>query len=238
MKHTLLFLAAVLFTLTGVAQSAFSFQNDVKEVTGNQPTDGAGGAAGNADLYVLNESGGDLILGWDVLESSLPASWTVQFCYWQNCVGYVPVNGVTNTMTSTTVNNFKLTVWSGTDYPVGTNDTYTLKLLVYDNANPSDADTAIMNIQVSGLDGLNEANVVVQPELYPNPVTNGEFTMENPSNQVLEVRLFDMTGKAMKQFKLAPNARLSVDVADLSSGVYLVRSSNGTKNSTTKLVVR
>lgn len=69
--------------------------------------------------------------------------------------------------------------------------------------------------------------------LYPNPVKN---TATISAAETIEMaRIYDLTGKMVKQAN--PNkSKFSLNVADLSKGVYFVKLNAGNKQATTKLI--
>lgn len=69
--------------------------------------------------------------------------------------------------------------------------------------------------------------------LYPNPVKN---TATISAAETIEMaRIYDLTGKMVKQAN--PNkSKFSLNVADLSKGVYFVKLNAGNKEATTKLI--
>jgi hypothetical protein len=66
---------------------------------------------------------------------------------------------------------------------------------------------------------------------YPNPVQNTlNFTFPNlPVEEVL-LRIFDQQGKMVRNLSLNPSPNFSVEVGDLSSGLYLITASSAGKS--------
>jgi hypothetical protein len=79
---------------------------------------------------------------------------------------------------------------------------------------------------------LNTTVGIVDPtagfvKLYPNPVTAGNLWLQinSANNENLEIEVWDMTGKLKKKVEcqtVAGTMTISIDVADFSSGVYLI----------------
>lgn len=70
-------------------------------------------------------------------------------------------------------------------------------------------------------------------DVYPNPTSNvinvrSEFTIDNLS-------VFDLMGRTVKQ-QISNNKEFSLDVSDLSRGIYLVKLSSGEKEAVTKFI--
>jgi hypothetical protein len=69
--------------------------------------------------------------------------------------------------------------------------------------------------------------------LYPNPVR--DVVNISAGESIQRVRVYDLTGRMVKQAN--PNtADFSLDVADLSKGVYFVKLNAGDREATTKLI--
>ncbi|MCF6131089.1 DUF7619 domain-containing protein [Flavobacterium wongokense] len=80
-----------------------------------------------------------------------------------------------------------------------------------------------------------DANSLV---LYPNPATNlVQVDLINTNEQLKKVVFYDLLGKAVKSVDNIGTERLSVDVSDLSKGVYLVEISSETNIKITKKLI-
>jgi methionine-rich copper-binding protein CopC len=80
--------------------------------------------------------------------------------------------------------------------------------------------------------GSSISNVTINENinLYPNP-SNGQFTLDFTSvkNQVSSVKIYDLVGKNVysKDAKINEGAnKLSIDVSNLTSGVYILNIEN------------
>lgn len=71
-------------------------------------------------------------------------------------------------------------------------------------------------------------------KLYPNPTNTGVVNITSTSNQAIEVAVFDLLGKQVKQQTLTDN---TLNVSDLNSGVYIVRLTQNGASTTKKLVI-
>lgn len=75
--------------------------------------------------------------------------------------------------------------------------------------------------------------------IFPNPVAEelhinfGELFMESGENSII---IYDLTGKQVYQSKL-DNQFTSLDISDLTSGIYILKASNGKEVRTEKLIV-
>lgn len=82
------------------------------------------------------------------------------------------------------------------------------------------------NLSFSGVTGINEVKLNAQLNIYPNPVSTGELTvkLEGVNAPVTTVQLFDLQGKETRQFAVKNlNGTLTLDIADLSKGPYIIK---------------
>jgi hypothetical protein len=72
---------------------------------------------------------------------------------------------------------------------------------------------------------------------YPNPVTNKRFTIKSNSSETKEVSIFNVLGKRVLSSSFS-GVKSDVDVSSISSGLYILKVTEGTKTATSKLVIR
>ena len=80
--------------------------------------------------------------------------------------------------------------------------------------------------------GLND-NVFNAVKMFPNPAKD-VVQFSKHSNEPLDIQIFDMLGKSLIVHK---NVQSAVNISSLSTGVYFVQMTLGTKATTKKLVV-
>ncbi|MGV0980307.1 T9SS type A sorting domain-containing protein [Empedobacter falsenii] len=80
---------------------------------------------------------------------------------------------------------------------------------------------------------VNDNNIVTNSlKIYPNPV-NSILTIDNPNNGNSEAKVFDMTGKLVKNMTFNVNDKnISLNVSDLLKGNYIIKIGN----SVTKII--
>ena len=72
-------------------------------------------------------------------------------------------------------------------------------------------------------------------KVYPNPVTNGNLYITTDNNDTKSVVVYDVLGK---QVMKATVTNQPLNVANLNSGVYMVKITEDGKTATRKLVIR
>jgi len=71
--------------------------------------------------------------------------------------------------------------------------------------------------------------------IYPNPTNTGFVTITSSNTDAVNVQVFDMLGKQVKNETLNNN---TLDVSNLRSGVYIIKIEQNNLSSTKKLIIR
>lgn len=71
--------------------------------------------------------------------------------------------------------------------------------------------------------------------IYPNPTDSGFVTISSTNNDAMNVQVFDILGKQIKNETLTNN---TLNVSDLKSGIYLVKIVQNNASVTKKLVIK
>lgn len=72
-------------------------------------------------------------------------------------------------------------------------------------------------------------------KIYPNPIKNGQFTIENTSKEA-SFEIYDLSGKLIKSIEKLEKGRNEVQINDATAGVYLVKIQTDGKTITKKIV--
>lgn len=76
-------------------------------------------------------------------------------------------------------------------------------------------------------------NLIKSVHLYPNPTS--DFVRISAGESIDLVQVFDVTGRVVKE-SIPEKSDFSLNVSNLSKGVYLVKLNSGDKEATTKLI--
>lgn len=90
------------------------------------------------------------------------------------------------------------------------------------------------------LTGLNEKNFDANFQIYPNPAKNSFYVnLLNNSGENGTIEIYNSTGKLEKRTDLGNSTLIETQISleGLSSGVYLVKTKIGQRNSTRKLII-
>lgn len=85
--------------------------------------------------------------------------------------------------------------------------------------------------QTAGID----SNSIMGLTMYPNPVSGNILTISSDLNAAMSVIIYDMIGKQVVNTKVINN---SVNVANLNTGIYIVKITEYGKTATRKLIVK
>ena len=87
------------------------------------------------------------------------------------------------------------------------------------------ADFTVLQTQNNEIAGL---------KVYPNPVSNGVLNVESNLNNEKTISIFDVLGKEVIR---TTTLNSTINIANLNSGIYIVKITEGEKTATKKLVV-
>ena len=88
--------------------------------------------------------------------------------------------------------------------------------------------------------GINDQNFDATFSIFPNPTKNNfNVNLSNPNSESCTMEIFSVTGEVKKKINLGEKSviKSQVDISDLSSGIYFVKTQLGEKISVRKLVV-
>jgi hypothetical protein len=78
-------------------------------------------------------------------------------------------------------------------------------------------------------------NEIAGLKVYPNPVSNGVLHVESNLNTERTISLYDVLGKEVIK---TTTSNTTINIANLNSGIYIVKITEGGKTATKKLVVK
>ncbi len=78
-------------------------------------------------------------------------------------------------------------------------------------------------------------NEIAGLKVYPNPVSNGVLHVESNLNTERTISLYDVLGKEVMK---TTTSNTTINIANLNSGIYIVKITEGGKTATKKLVVK
>lgn len=97
--------------------------------------------------------------------------------------------------------------------------TYTVRVFGYNGANSPTCYT--LNVARTSASFFGEEPKAATYSIYPNPVKDKLAVSSSNPEEILKVEVMDMSGKVLSKNELRSNA--TIDVSDISSGVYFVK---------------
>ena len=106
--------------------------------------------------------------------------------------------------------------------------TYTVRVYGYNGANSATCYT--LNVARTSASFLGEETRMENYSLYPNPAKDKLAISSSNPDEVMQVEVMDMSGKVLSSTELKSNA--TIDVSEISSGVYFVKISSASNETT------
>lgn len=106
--------------------------------------------------------------------------------------------------------------------------TYTVRVFGYNGANSATCYT--LNVARTSASFFAEETNTSTYSLYPNPVKDKLAVSSSNPDEIMKVEVMDMSGKVLSKREIRSNA--TIDVSDISSGVYLVKITSAANEST------
>jgi len=104
------------------------------------------------------------------------------------------------------------------------------QMAIYDGALYVTNTTKVLKITDTVFLGIEDVNgsKINNVVIYPNPATDYLY-IENNSANIETVKLFDITGRLVKNFKSSEIKESKIPISDLKSGAYILKINNTTK---------
>lgn len=92
------------------------------------------------------------------------------------------------------------------------------------------------NIDPSTLSNENLNDKLSGVKIYPNPVRDGKIFIKSSSNEVKDVKIYNILGRKVIDTKV--NAGEEINVSDLSTGMYMISITENNKTLTKKVIIQ
>ncbi len=158
-----------------------------------------------------------LYLKYELITNTLPNEWYQGYCDNHGCWGSLPENGVMSPCYDDLNSYIKLSI-----HPNGLDDTGIVEYYVYETDHYEDGILMRFNIDTPGFVGIEETESN-QISFYPNPAQ--DFISIESNERILELSIFSLTGQLIQQIE-KPNTFSKISIADLKSGIYLIKTTD------------
>ena len=105
-----------------------------------------------------------------------------------------------------------------------------------DSADFSKGAATLGSTNSPGVLSSNSFNKPLEVNIYPNPVTNGEFYIKSSNSKEKNVEVYNILGRRLISTKINTNDK--IDVSNLNAGIYLLKINEGDKQLTKKIVIK
>jgi hypothetical protein len=211
---TIALLLTVACSSWSFAQSSFNWEASSQVDTTVEPNNYT-----ELKLNLVNVSGSELELGIRVLYNALPSAWDGMVCVHGQCLGFIPPAGDSANMApldDQQTGYVRLTI-----NPFNSNESGTLKILVYDKNNPSDRDTAIWVINQQLMSVLTPQTDLM---IYPNPVVDQLWLQSSSGQPITSITVWNLLGQQLiHQTQDVATDRIQLDLSALEPGQYVVQ---------------
>ena len=210
-RLALLTFASSTIAMSVAAQSIFTFSPTdtvIQDIPDNSYT--------QIYIYEENQTGDSLTLGVEIVSNQMPTSWDGMVCIYGTCLVTFPPVGFTGEMAPIhdTINGYVRV----TANPMGSTESGSISVRVYDMDNPSDADTCTFILNPNSGTSIGEAETATV-SAFPNPTTNVvSFTSDENFNHL---RIMDSRGRVVLNELFRSTTTKSFLVGQLPSGMYM-----------------
>ncbi len=80
-------------------------------------------------------------------------------------------------------------------------------------------------------------NTILGFATYPNPITNNQFTVTTGNNSKKEISIYNLLGKQVLS-TICNGTKATIDVANVTAGIYILKVTENNKTATRKLVIK
>lgn len=218
-KYILSFLAAITLALPAFAQSWTTQHGDTVSAQYTTP--------GDISVENLVKSvSGTIYLKWKIADRNFPANWSLTgFCDNNTCYNVTVTPGLLNGSyqlssgyTNTQYGDFHA-IFNGNNAAVGSQAW--IKVYAIDTeANYARNIVFIATKWATGITTVSKVDDGVT--LYPNPAVNSVNVLFDAAQNIRNIAVYNLIGKAVKVFKVTGNSA-KLDINDIPSGIYFVR---------------
>lgn len=155
--------------------------------------------------------------------------------------------GNTNGIFGINQNSGSITVVNAAALNVTNNNTFTLTVRALDNGTPALSSNGSITINVIRYKDSDETEIVADSDsqrlnlllkVYPNPSTDGNFTIELAEETSEETTLIitDLKGIKIREERFSGKTIFTLDLSNMPKGIYLMHAQNAQKHTVSKLI--
>lgn len=168
-------------------------------------------------IYEENQTSDSLTLGVEIVSNDIPASWDGMVCIYGFCLVNFPVVGFTSEMAPIhdTINGYVRV----TANPMGSTESGSLSVRVYNMDNPTDADTCTFILNPEKNTSIESADPF-EVKVYPNPTT--DLITVTADEKIDAVRIIASNGAVVLNETFRSTLKRNISVNEFARGTYLL----------------
>jgi hypothetical protein len=183
------------------------------------------------EIDLTNESATDMRFEYELISSTVPASWSAVMCDYTNCFPYLSPSRVMEPVAPGDHGFIKLTI--NPDAVLG------MAEVVYDVWEYGDVATKqTLTFQINTVVGVKDAVEAAKLQVFPNPATDRvRVALPQGAQGNGTVSILSLTGQILLHQDLAAVSVTGVDVSSLPVGAYLITCATEHQTLTQKLLI-
>jgi hypothetical protein len=179
-------------------------------------------------VSLLNNSGGTMLLTWNLIYNNLPIEWDYSLCDYGGCHPGVPNEREMAPIADGVEGYLIMNIMYLEDASEGS------VAFALSNNYDTTIDTITFNFK-PGTVGINQQKNNLELAMFPNPASN-TLRINNPFNNIATLSVMNMSGKEILNTQLNAGIQ-SADISALPNGLYIVSLKNRDAVLTQKLSI-
>jgi hypothetical protein len=166
---------------------------------------------------IRNNTVDTLYLEYELITNTLPAEWYQGYCDNHGCWGSLPESGTMSACYDDLNSYITLSI-----HPNGLDGSGVVEYYVYEVGHYEDGLLMRFNVDTPGFVGIEETESN-QVSFYPNPAQ--DFINIESNEKIVDLSIFSLTGQMIQQTE-NPSSHNKISIANLKSGIYLIKSTD------------
>ncbi len=204
-----------LFTITALLNTLAFAQSFVLTPTDNYETSIELNSYTNHQVNIVNQTGAEIILGWETVYNDMPERWEITLCDYGGCNIGIPDSGLMYPISDTISAYLRLTI---NPYDLIATGAVTFK--VFDTKHPEQFQMVMFTIHSGNVTGILPVASASSFSVFPNPASE-EITITNFDITAGTISLVNLHGQVVRQ-SIISNNQESYNINELQKGLYVI----------------
>ncbi len=169
----------------------------------------------NHQVFMVNQTGDELTLGWETINQDMPESWEITLCDFGGCHTGIPDSGTMLPIFDTISAYMRLTI-----NPYDVSATGTAAFKVFDTKHPEQFEIVTFTIHSGNVTGLETVISKTPFSVFPNPASE-EINVSNLGIDEGIISIVNMNGQLVRQSEISNDEEV-FNIRDLQKGLYVI----------------